>query len=390
MNAAPDLVALNVQGLGTLLFCLVFLFLWRQSGIVYFGFWSLAWALQVVALLCLRLYFLSSVPFWLGPYALFQFAFALALLTAARTGPSRTAHTLKSVMRVLLGFPLFLAIVYLLGLESNFAGFQAVHGLVLGTIYLYTFFAIRGSLGIGVRLFKFSLLCLAIAFLHNAVVFFYLYNRGGQPQWPRYLRYNSYYDFALLMLLALSAMAMLIQSQRDRIDALSSEVDAVRRDSLKNLDLDRLTGLLNQSALERRMESGEPFTGVVAVCDMDNFKSINDQYGHLVGDEILRNIGHLLRSSVRQEDEAYRWGGDEFVILFRNQNLSLVRSRMLEIRRRLNDFRVRGYGVLPISFSWGTADAPGEALRQLLDAADHDMYSYKRRRSAREAQSGGD
>lgn len=390
MNAAPDLVALNVQGLGTLLFCLVFLFLWRQSGIVYFGFWSLAWALQVVALLCLRLYFLSSVPFWLGPYALFEFAFALALLTAARTGPSRTAHTLKSALRVLLGFPLFLAIVYLLGLQSNFAGFQAVHGLVLGSIYLYTFFAIRGSLGIGGRLFKFSLLCLAIAFLHNAAVFFHLYNRGAQPQWPRYLRYNSYYDFALLVLLALSAMAMLIQSQRDRIDALSNEVDAVRRDSLKNLDLDRLTGLLNQSALERRMEAGEPFTGVVAVCDMDNFKSINDQYGHLVGDEILRNIGHLLRSSVRQEDEAYRWGGDEFVILFRNQNLSMVRSRMLEIRRRLNDFRVRGYGVLPISFSWGTADAPGEALRQLLDAADHDMYSYKRRRSAREAQSGGD
>jgi diguanylate cyclase (GGDEF)-like protein len=390
MNAAPDLVALNVQVLGTLLFCLVFLFLWRQSGIVYFGFWSLAWALQVVALLCLRVYFLSSVPFWLGPYASFQFAFALALLTAARTGPSRTAHTLKSMLRVLLWFPLFLAIVYLLGLESNFAGFQAVHGLVLGSIYLYTFFAIRGSLGIGGRLFKFSLLCLAIAFLHNAVVFFYLYNRGRQPQWPRYLRYNSYYDFALLMLLALSAMAMLIQNQRDRIDALSSEVDAVRRDSLKNLDLDRLTGLLNQSALERRIESGEPFTGVVAVCDIDNFKSINDQYGHLVGDEILRNIGHLLRSSVRQEDEAFRWGGDEFVILFRNQNLSLVRSRMLEIRRRLNDFRVRGYGVLPISFSWGTGEAPGEPLRQLLDAADHDMYSYKRRRSAREAQSGGD
>jgi diguanylate cyclase (GGDEF)-like protein len=385
MNAAPDLVALNVQGLGTLLFCFVFLFLWRQSGIVYFGFWSLAWALQVLALLCLRLYFLSSVPFWLGPYALFEFAFALALLTAARAGPSRTAHTWRSMLRVLLGFPLFLAVVYLLGLEGNFAGFQAVHGLVLGGIYLYTFFAIRGSLGIGGRLFKFSLLCLAIAFLHNAAVFFYLFNRGGQPQWPRYLRYNSYYDFALLMLLALSAMAMLIQSQRDRIDALSSEVDAVRRDSLKNQDLDRLTGLLNQSALERRMESGAPFTGVVAVCDMDNFKSINDQYGHLVGDEILRNIGHLLRSSVRQEDEAFRWGGDEFVILFRNQNLSLVRSRMLEIRRRLNDFRVRGYGVLPISFSWGTADAPGEPLRQLLDAADRDMYSYKRRRSARGA-----
>src|SRR5271169_1747782 len=242
MNAAPDLAALNVQVLGTVLFCFVFLFLWLQSGIVYFGFWSLAWALQVLALLCLRLYFLRPVPFWLGPYALFEFAFALALLTAARTGPSRSAHTLKSAARVVLGFPLFLAIVYLLGLQSTFEGFQAVHGLVLGSIYLYTYFAIRGSLGIGGQLFKFTLLTLSIAFLLNAVIFFYLYNRGGEPQWPRYLRYNSYYDFALLMLLAFSAMSMLIQSQRDRIDALLSEVDAVRRDSLKNQDLDRLTG----------------------------------------------------------------------------------------------------------------------------------------------------
>ena len=137
----------------------------------------------------------------------------------------------------------------------------------------------------------------------------------------------------------------------------------MRRDSLKNQHLDRLTGLLNQSALERRMESAEPFTGAVAVCDMDNFKSINDQYGHLVGDEILRNIGHLLRSSIRQEDEAFRWGGDEFVILFKNQNLSVVEKRMLDIRQRLKDFRVRGYGALPISFSWGHAEATRTSTR---------------------------
>ena len=57
----------------------------------------------------------------------------------------------------------------------------------------------------------------------------------------------------------------------------------------------------------------------MTVCDMDNFKDVNDRYGHLVGDEILRNIGNLLQSSIRHEDEAFRWGGDEFVILFHNQ-----------------------------------------------------------------------
>lgn len=147
--SAPDVMALNIQALGTVLFCLVFFFLWRQSGIVYFGWWSLAWALQVLALLFLRLYFSTSVLFWLGPYALFEFAFALALMAAARAGPSRTVHTRKTLLRVLLGFPLFLAVVYILGLNSSFEGFQAVHGLVLGSIYLYSFFMIRGGSGVG-------------------------------------------------------------------------------------------------------------------------------------------------------------------------------------------------------------------------------------------------
>ena len=64
---------------------------------------------------------------------------------------------------------------------------------------------------------------------------------------------------------------------------------------------------------------------------MDNFKDVNDRYGHLVGDEILRNIGHLLRASIRGEDEAFRWGGDEFVILFHNQNQEVARTPHAEI-----------------------------------------------------------
>ena len=86
-------------------------------------------------------------------------------------------------------------------------------------------------------------------------------------------------------------------------------------------------------------------------------------------------------ASIRHEDEAYRWGGDEFVILFLNQNLQVVKSRMLEVRHRLNDFRVRGYGPLPISFSWGASEASGGPLREALDVADRDMYSYKKQRS---------
>jgi two-component system cell cycle response regulator len=120
---------------------------------------------------------------------------------------------------------------------------------------------------------------------------------------------------------------------------------------------------------------------------MDNFKDVNDSYGHLVGDEILRNIGRLLQSSIRHEDEAFRWGGDEFVILFHNQEGDIARKRMADLEARLHAFRVRGFGALPISFSWGIADARGRALREALDEADRQMYVFKRSRAAESARS---
>jgi diguanylate cyclase (GGDEF)-like protein len=113
---------------------------------------------------------------------------------------------------------------------------------------------------------------------------------------------------------------------------------------------------------------------------MDGFKEINDRYGHLAGDEILRHIGHLLRASIRQEDEAFRWGGDEFVILFHDQQAEVASKRMADIENRLHDFRLRGHGTLPISFSWGIAEAAGTALREALDEADQRMYVLKRAR----------
>jgi diguanylate cyclase len=201
----------------------------------------------------------------------------------------------------------------------------------------------------------------------------------------RYLYGETLYDFVLHCALAFSAMAMWSESQIDRIRELGSELDKVRRETRHSLDLDRLTGLLNQAALSTRVETSGEFDGVVAVCDMDNFKDVNDRYGHLVGDEILRNIGNLLQSSIRHQDVAFRWGGDEFVILFQNQHADIARNRMAEIEQRLKEFRVRGFGVLPITFSWGTAEGQGRSLRDALDEADRSMYILKRARAAESA-----
>ena len=381
LNPFPDITALYIQEIGALLFGMVFLFLYRQSKVVYFGLWAIAWGLRLVAAFFGFELLRTGHPGWLAPYATFEFAFAIVLIAAARAGFASGIKDWRTVLRLISILPIFVALVWALGLYSRVEAYYASHALVLSFVYFYNFFTLRRNAGVGARVFRFSLAVLAAVFLEHAVLVWYLYHSGGAPAWARYLHHETYYDLALHCVLAFAAMAMWSESQIDRVAELRAELDRLRRESEQGSDLDRLTGLLNQAALARRVENPADFEGVVAVCDMDNFKDVNDRYGHLAGDEILRNIGHLLRSSIRQADEAFRWGGDEFVILFHNQRTEVARTRMSGIEARLREFRVRGYGALPISFSWGTADARGRALRETLDEADRNMYALKRTRA---------
>ena len=376
-----DPAALYIQVTGALLFGMVFLFLYSQSRVVYFGLWAIAWVLRILAAFFGYELLRTGHPAWLAPYATFEFAFVIVLISAARVGFGSSMRDWRTVLRLISILPVFVALVWAFGLYSRVEAYYASDALVLSLVYLYNFFALRRSAGIGARVFRFSLVVLAAVFLEHATLVWYLYDTGGAPAWARYLHHETYYDFALHCVLAFAAMAMWSESQIDRIRELRAELDHLRREGEQGPDLDRLTGLLNQAALARLVEDPADFEGVVAVCDMDNFKDVNDRYGHLAGDEILRSIGNLLHSSIRQEDEAFRWGGDEFVILFHNQRAEVARTRMSGIEARLREFRVRGYGALPISFSWGTADGRGRPLRQTLDEADRNMYALKRTRA---------
>jgi diguanylate cyclase (GGDEF)-like protein len=381
-SPVADIAAFYIQEIGALLFGLVFLFLYRQSKVVYFGLWAGAWVLRLLAAFFGFQLLRTQDAGWLAPYATFEFAFAIVLIAAARAGFASSIKDWRAVLRLIPILPIFVALVYAFGRVNRLEAYHASHALVLGFVYVYNFVTLRRSAGVGARIFRFSLLVLAAAFFEHAIILVYLFNRGGAPVWAVYLHHETYYDFALHCVLAFSAMAMWSESQIDRIRDLIAELDFMRRERGQSLDLDRLTGLLNQAALARRVEELVPFEGVVAVCDMDNFKDVNDRYGHLVGDEILRNIGNLLQASIRHQDQAFRWGGDEFVILFKNQRSDVAARRMTDIEDRLRDFRIRGLGVLPISFSWGTADAQSRPLREVLDEADRNMYVLKRTRAS--------
>lgn len=379
-SAGPELISATVQVLGACLFCSIFGFLWNRSGVVYFGLWSLAWLADAMALLFRGLHDSSPRPVWQFLYALFVFVFVIVLVAAAQAGLSSRHANWRTPLKMLVFFPIYLLLVFLLSQQNPSQGYQALQGAVFAAIYFYNFAVVGGYKGAGGNLFRLSLFILCLVYVQQAVGYLYFYFSGIGPEWVVYREYTRLAEFTLGAILTFFALAMWIDLQNQRIVEIASEMDRVRRESLANQDLDNLTGLLNQAALAKRMEEAAGFTGVVAVCDMDNFKDVNDRYGHLVGDETLRNIGHLIRSSIRAEDEAFRWGGDEFVILFHNQDQQVVRARMREIESRLRDFRVRGYGALAISFSWGTAESADRALRETLDAADQQMYGFKRER----------
>jgi diguanylate cyclase (GGDEF)-like protein len=378
-SPAADPAGLYIQEIGALLFGMVFLFLYRQSRVVYFGLWAIAWVLRILAAVLGYELLRTGHPGWLAPYATFEFACVIVLIAAARAGFGSSMRDWRTVLRLIAILPMFVALVWAFGRTAGIQAYHTSHAAAMAFVYIYNFASLPKTKGLGSRAFRFSLLLLAAAFLEHATVFPILYARG--PGWVRYLQVETFSDFALHCVLAFSAMAMWSESQIDRIREVAAELDHLRREARQTRDLDRLTGLLNQAALERRVEQPGEFPGVVAVCDMDNFKDVNDRHGHLVGDEILRNIGSLLQASIRHEDEAFRWGGDEFVILFRNQRADVAEKRMADLEARLREFRVRGYGVLPISFSWGTAEAHGRPLREALDEADRNMYAFKRLRA---------
>jgi len=153
--------------------------------------------------------------------------------------------------------------------------------------------------------------------------------------------------------------------------------------------IDALTGLANRAAFESSLGSacaahertGSPVS--LLLFDLDDFKRINDSYGHGVGDEALRRVGACLRETSRPYDTPCRYGGDEFVVLLgqtEGHNARRAGERLLEAIRCIELETLDT--CLPIRASGGLASStelrPGFASDDLLKAADRALYAAKR------------
>jgi diguanylate cyclase (GGDEF)-like protein len=182
-------------------------------------------------------------------------------------------------------------------------------------------------------------------------------------------------QMAVARLLAeLSGLALL------QVDKLKAIQDTANRDGL--------TGVFNKRFFQERIaaeirRAERDGTGVsLLLLDIDDFKNYNDTNGHVAGDDVLKQVGQLLRGSIREDDFVARYGGEEFVVLYPGATKALAYRLAQGLRRAIESYPFPGgehQSLGAVTISGGVAsypqDAPGEV--ELIRSADEALYQAK-------------
>jgi diguanylate cyclase (GGDEF)-like protein len=160
------------------------------------------------------------------------------------------------------------------------------------------------------------------------------------------------------------------------------------RDALRGQAMaDPLTGLANrrhmEAVLETELAQAErhhtPISGVML--DIDHFKRFNDEYGHDAGDTVLKAVATVLKQSVREQDIAFRYGGEEFLLLIPGVDADGAAERAEDIRSQIAELRVRhdGRSLGGVTASLGVATTPDHCMAdRLVQTADAALLQSKR------------
>lgn len=169
--------------------------------------------------------------------------------------------------------------------------------------------------------------------------------------------------------------------QRRDIQFREAQREAAQAQALRlQAGQDDLTRLLNRRGVYERLESEEIHDATVVVLDCDDFKEVNDTYGHLVGDEFLQGIAGRLTGAVSRSDLIARWGGDEFLIIVRGPFVEGSEVAARVVREVSSRPMSTSAGLIPVSLSAGAAPlSSSTSLDQALGAADRAMYQAKGR-----------
>ena len=153
---------------------------------------------------------------------------------------------------------------------------------------------------------------------------------------------------------------------------------------------DPLTGLLNRHALfeflkkeVEKLKRKRDETLYVVFLDLDNFKSVNDIYGHKKGDQVLKEVAYLLKKHFRNYDFVSRFGGDEFIVVLRDIPKEEMEKILNQLQKRIKEI----FSKFKLSISYGIAEVSesNNSIDKLISLADKRMYEMKNRKKLNKA-----
>jgi diguanylate cyclase (GGDEF)-like protein len=343
--------------------------------------WVRAWIANLVALSVTIAYWFASpppavVPFVGAVYLALKTTFLLLLLQGAgallRPGSilfsTRLIASAAGVMALLgvfvltdisrIGVGQHVVMTAILGGGALWLSLQGEHRVV----WLAVGLAIRAALA-GVE---------AIAYASQLAP---VLSPGMAASAGEFLSVHSSFDTGAEWLLTLGCVLGIAERTHTELRAQNERLLAAQDDLRRLADRDPLTGLDNRRALPAVLRSVQPHGAILLFFDIDQFKRINDLYGHRAGDECLTQFATALRECFRPSDAVLRYAGDEFLVIASGLDRSAVDERVARLQSRMRTADAR---LAPFTFSVGIAElSPGGDPEHALEAADRHMYRTK-------------
>jgi diguanylate cyclase (GGDEF)-like protein len=205
--------------------------------------------------------------------------------------------------------------------------------------------------------------------LAGAIVWFWADVASGHPYpHPLIPVWNTIIRFGFFVIIALLLSALRKAMERER--------ELARRDNLTGAMNSRFFYDLAQMEIDRFQRYEHPFT--LAYIDLDNFKAVNDQFGHPAGDQVLRTVVNSAGKYLRKTDVFARLGGDEFVLLLPETNEESARVALSKIQDGFIEEMRLGNWPITVSIGVLTCSAAPHTTEELVMMADKLMYSVKR------------